>query len=207
MRPLFLLLIAAALLPAQPVSFGLKGGVPLTDFISAVGSSSGLSAVEHPQRYLLGPTVELKLPLSFAVEADVLYRRLNYQTVGTTVAATGAGLVTSNDWEFPVLLKYRFAGKKFVRPYADAGVAFDRLQGLTDTVANTVGTLTNSASTGLKNSGTIGAVMGAGLDFHVLALHISPEVRYTRWTSQHFNLTNVLASQENQAEFMVGFTF
>jgi outer membrane protein W len=207
MRPLFLLLLAAALLPAQPVSYGLKGGVPLTDFIDAVGNGAGLSAVEHPQRYLLGPTIELKLPRGFAVEADVLYRRLNYQTAGTTATAAGAGLVTSNDWEFPLLLKYRFAGKKFVRPYVDAGVAFDRLQGLTDTVANTVGTLTNSASTGLKNSGTMGAVMGAGLDFHVLVLHISPEVRYTRWTSQHFNLANVLTSQQNQAEFMVGFTF
>jgi|SRR5271157_2187010 len=207
MRPLILLLLAAAWLPAQPFSFGLKGGVPLTDFISAAGSSSGLNAVEHPQRYLLGPTVELKLPMSFAFEADVLYRRLNYQTVATTATAAGASLVTSNDWEFPLLLKYRFAGKKLVRPYVDAGVAFDRLQGLTDTLANTVGTLTNSVSTGLKNSGTTGAVAGVGLDLHLLVLHISPEIRYTRWTSQHFSLANVLASQQNQAEFMVGITF
>ena len=207
MRPLILLLLAAAVLAAQPISFGLKGGVPLTDFIDAVGNGSSLSAVEHPQRYLLGPTVELKLPMSFAFEADVLYRRLNYQTVATTATATGVSLVTSNDWEFPLLLKYRFAGKKFVRPYADAGVAFDRLQGLTDTISNSVGNLTNSASTGLKSSGTTGAVIGGGLDLHFLILHISPEIRYTRWTSQHFNLPNVLASQQNQAEFMVGITF
>ena len=207
MRPLFLLLLAAAVLAAQPVSFGLKGGIPLTDFISAVGNSSSLSAVEHPQRYLLGPTVELKLPWRFAVEADVLYRRLNYQTVGTTATANGASLVTSNDWEFPLLLKFRFAGKKFVRPYVDAGAAFDRLQGLTDTVSNTVGNLTNSASTGLKSSGTTGGVVGAGLDLRLLILHISPEIRYTRWTSQHFTVANLLASQQNQAEFMVGITF
>jgi hypothetical protein len=199
MRPLFLLLLAVAALPAQPVSFGLKGGLPLTDFISEVGKSPTLSAVEHPQRYLLGPTVELKLPFRFALEADVLYRRINYQTVGTAVTAAGAGLVTSNDWEFPVLLKYHFGGKKFVRPYVAAGVAFDRLQGLTNAALNGVNSL--------KNSGTTGAVAGVGLDLHLLVLHISPEVRYTRWTSQHFNVANVLASQQNQAEFMVGITF
>jgi hypothetical protein len=207
MRPLFLLLLAAAVLGAQPVSFGLKGGIPLTDFISAAGNGTSLSAVEHPQRYLLGPAVELKLPWRFAIEADVLYRRVNYQTVAqatcnpaataclpsTTTGSTS--LVTSNDWEFPLLLKYRFPGKMFVRPYVDAGVAFDRLQGLTDPLG------------ALKNPGTTGGVAGAGLDLHVLILHISPEIRYTRWTSQHFNLPNVLASQQNQAEFMVGITF
>jgi hypothetical protein len=78
---------------------------------------------------------------------------------------------------------------------------------LTDTVSNTVGNLTNSASTGLKNSGTTGGVVGAGLDLRLLILHISPEIRYTRWTSQHFTVANLLASQQNQAEFMVGITF
>jgi hypothetical protein len=192
-------LLAAAALPAQPVSFGLKGGVPLTDFISALGNSPSLSAVEHPQRYLLGPTVELKLPFRFALEADVLYRRINYQTVSSTKTTIATALVTSNDWEFPILLKYRFGGKKPVRPYVDAGVAFDRLQGLTDAALNGIGSL--------KNSGTTGAVAGVGLDLHLLVLHISPEIRYTRWTSQHFNVANVLASQQNQAEFMVGITF
>jgi opacity protein-like surface antigen len=199
MKPLLLLLLAAAALPAQPVSFGLKGGVPLTDFISTVGNNPSLSAIEHPQRYLLGPTVELKLPFRFALEADVLYRRVNYQTVASTKTTSATSQVTSNAWEFPILLKYRLAGKKFVRPYIDAGVAFDRLQGLTGAVVNGVNPL--------KNSGTTGAVLGAGLDVHVLVLHISPEIRYTRWTSQHFNLANVLASQQNQAEVMVGITF
>jgi len=34
-----------------------------------------------------------------------------------------------------------------------------------------------------------------------------PEVRYTRWTSQHFTLPNILNSNQNQAEFLVGITF
>jgi len=41
-----------------------------------------------------------------------------------------------------------------------------------------------------------------------LVLHISPEIRYTRWGSSHFNIPNGSAiSNQNQAEFLVGFTF
>jgi hypothetical protein len=199
MKPLFLLLLGAASAVAQPLSFGLKGGVPLTDFIATVENNPTLNAVEHPQRYIIGPTFEVRLPWGVAVEADVLYRRLNYQTVPTTATAAGASLVTSNDWEFPILLKYRFASHKFVRPYVDGGVAFDRLQGLADTVVNGV--------SALKNAGTTGGVLGGGLDIHLLKLHISPEIRYTRWTSQHFSLANVLSSTQNQAEFLLGVTF
>jgi opacity protein-like surface antigen len=200
MRPLFLLLLGAASLAAQPFSFGLKGGVPLTDFIDTVGNNPTLSAIEHPKRYIVGPEFELRLPWGFAVEVDVLYRRLDYEVVPATAAAVGTSLVTSNDWEFPALLKYRFASKGPVRPYVGAGVAFDRLQGLTDTI-------TSAVAGQLKNPGTVGAVAEGGVDIHFLFLHIAPEIRYTRWTSQHFNLANVLSSNQNQAEFLVGITF
>ena len=48
---------------------------------------------------------------------------------------------------------------------------------------------------------------GAGLDIKALILHISPEIRYTRWTAQYFNLSGVLDSNQNQAEVLVGITF
>ena len=99
------------------------------------------------------------------------------------------------DWEFPLLVKYRFPAK-VVRPYVDAGVAWDTLTGATNT-------LSGSPEKGV----TTGAVVGAGVDIHVLILHILPEIRYTRWTSQHFNVANVLSSNQNQAEVMVGITF
>jgi hypothetical protein len=56
------------------------------------------------------------------------------------------------------------------------------------------------------HSTTAGAVVGAGLDIHFI-VHITPDLRYTRWTNQHFNISNVLNSNQNQAEFMVGVTF
>ena len=206
MRPLFLLLLGAAALPAQPISFGLKGGVPLTDFIDTVTSSSGVSGFSQTKRYIVGPTVELRLPWGFAIELDALYRKFDYQ-----ITVTGLSPFTSNasgnDWEFPLLLKYRFASHAFVRPYVDAGVSFDTLQGLSDTVTSTVNQITTSSPPELHNSKTIGAVLGGGLDIHFLFLHIEPEIRYTRWTSQHFTLSNVLNSNQNQAEFLVGLAF
>jgi len=78
---------------------------------------------------------------------------------------------------------------------------------LSDTVTSTVNQITTSSPPELHNSKTIGAVLGGGLDIHFLFLHIEPEIRYTRWTSQHFTLSNVLNSNQNQAEFLVGLAF
>lgn len=184
-----LLLAASAL--AQPFSAGVKVGLPLTDFVNTVNGVTSTTT----NRYLVGPTAELHLPWGFGVEVDALYRHFDYTNIiGSTTGALGS-VTGVGDWEFPLLLKYRFPAK-VVRPYVDGGVAFDRLTGLTSTV------------TGNPEKGTtMGAVLGAGVDVHLLILHLLPEIRYTRWTSQHFNVTNVLNSNQNQAEVMVGITF
>ena len=60
----------------------------------------------------------------------------------------------------------------------------------------------------LQNDTTRGFVLGAGLDVKVLLIHISPEVRFTRWGAKHFVDPNgLLNSKQNQAEFLVGITF
>ena len=190
MKALLPLLFAAAAW-AQPFSAGIKAGLPLTDFVNTV---NGVTSTKT-NRYLVGPTAELHLPWGFGVEVDVLYRRFDYTNiVGSALGAVGS-VNTVGNWEFPVLLKYRFPAK-IVRPYIDGGVAWDKLSGIT----------TAATGTTQKNT-TMGAVLGVGLDVHVAIIHILPEVRYTRWTSQHFNLVNVLNSNQNQAEVMVGITF
>ena len=186
----FLLLFTAGAF-AQPFSAGVKVGLPLTDFVNTV---NGVTSTKT-NRYLVGPTVELHLPWGFGVEADAIYRHFDYQNIpGSTVnAVTSVNHV--GDWEIPLLLKYRFPAK-IVRPYVDAGVAWDTLTGVTSTLSGT------------RDNGTaMGAVLGAGIDVHLLILHIMPEIRYTRWTSHHFNATNILNSNQNQAEVMVGVTF
>jgi len=195
------LLLWAASAWAQPFSAGVKAGLPLTDFISTVSGQS--STVTN--RYVVGPTAELHLPFGLGIEVDALYRHFNYQDIIGSGASAVVNLNTAGAWEFPLLLKYRFPGK-LARPYLDAGVAWDKITGLTSTVANSVSGGHVANPSGETNSSTSGFVMGAGLDVHFI-VHIMPELRYTRWTNQHFNLANILNSNQNQAEFMVGITF
>ncbi len=203
---LFLLTTAAAF--AQPFSFGVKGGVPLTDFVNAA-KTQNFTATSSTDRYIVGPTVELRLPFGLGVEFDVLYRHFGYGTVGGITTTSTAKDTTSSAWEFPLLAKYRFKGKLF-RPFVDAGVSWDKLSGLTQSVRSTVASVTSTTSTPLElnNSTSRGFVMGGGVDIKVLLIHFSPEVRYTRWGSAHFvDPIGLISSKQNQAEFLLGITF
>ena len=187
----FLLLFTCALVFSQPFSAGTKVGLPLTDFLNTVNGATSSST----NRYIVGPTLELHLPAGFGVEFDALYRHFDY----TNVVGSGVNAITSTGrsgaWEFPLMAKYRFPSR-IVRPYVAAGIAWDTLSGVTNAVGITT-----------TNSTVTGAVLGGGIDIHAIVIHVSPEIRYTRWTSQHFNISNVLNSNQNQAEFLVGITF
>src|SRR5260370_28677457 len=148
-----LILISLAFLPIlgfsqRLLSFGVKGGVPLTDALS--GSVS--------KNYVIGPMVELKLPLGFAVEADALYRPVNLTLnfrVGSSSEEVGSA-------EFPILAKYHFLHTPVVKPYAEAGPIFRHV---------------GSEASYLSNSGF---ALGGGIDFKVLLVSVSPELRFAR---------------------------
>jgi opacity protein-like surface antigen len=214
MKSLLVFLSSCTALFAQPISVGIKGGVPLTDLIDTV-SGSGTSVSTATKLYILGPTVELKLPGGFGVEADALYRRFNYSSTATLVDAVTNLRTTGNDWEFPLLVKKRFLPGP-VHPFIGAGVAFSKLSGVKQSiesvlVPNRSAVTTSSNPAELKNDSSTGFVIGAGLDVRLLLLRITPEIRYTRWGAQHFN--GIVApggsvnSNQSQAEFLVGFTF
>ncbi|MDQ6758407.1 MAG: hypothetical protein M3Z32_00910, partial [Acidobacteriota bacterium] len=107
----FALLFVAVVLPvaAQPFSFGLRVGTPLDEAFTNGGARNVL---QETQRLVIGPTVELRLPFHLGVEADALYRRY---TIGGTV----------NNWEFPILVMYRFSGAPLIHPYIAAGPSFN----------------------------------------------------------------------------------
>jgi Outer membrane protein beta-barrel domain len=194
-------IVAAASAWAQPFSAGVKVGLPLTDFINtASGQSSTVT-----NRYIVGPTAELHLPFGLGIEFDALYRHFNYQNVIGSGASAVINVNSAGAWEFPLLLKYRFKGK-LARPYIDGGVAWDKITGLTSTVSSSISNGSVANPSGEQDSNTVGAVVGFGLDLHFI-IHVLPEIRFTRWTSQHFNINNVLSSNQSQAEFMVGITF
>jgi hypothetical protein len=213
MKPLCLLILSAAAMSAQPFSYGVKGGMPMTDFLDVVRAQN-INASTTTNRYIVGVTGEVRAPFGLGVEVDILYRHFRYNS------SNGASNLTSNitnidttsgAWEFPILAKYRFKGK-IVRPFVDGGVAWDKLSGLTQTVKSVVATVTHSTTTSsppeLANSTTRGYVLGGGLDLKVLLIHITPEVRLTRWGAKHFiDPTGIVNSQQNQAEFLLGLTF
>jgi opacity protein-like surface antigen len=187
---------------AQPFSAGIKAGVPLTDSLNA--SQNGIFEYNAPaQRYIIGGMAEVRLPLGFGVEFDALYRNLQYSSGAiafNTVSASGS------NWEFPLLLKYRFHFP-VVRPYVEAGVAWDTITGLKETIDQVAA----SSPSELQKNTTMGFVLGGGVDIHAVFLHISPELRFTRWSSQQINAVqstiDLLHSNLNQAEFLVGITF
>ena len=216
MKPLWMLLLALFLSAAafsQPFSYGVKGGMPLTDFVDAARSQN-ITASTFTNRYIVGVTGEARLPFGLGVEVDILYRHFSYgansSTSGITTTSTTMD-TTSGAWEFPILAKYRFKGK-IIHPFVDGGVAWDKLSGLTQTVQTVVATVSHNSTTSspaeLANSTTRGYVLGGGVDLKVLILHITPEVRFTRWGAKHFiDPTGLVNSTQNQAELLVGFTF
>lgn len=116
---------------SQLVSFGVKAGVPLTDNLIS-GSDGNDITTSEPQHWLVGPTVELRLPFRLSFEVDALYRENKYQTQraesapGSSEWFTGVPVsvvhhYSLNNWQFPFLAKYELRGGTF-RPFLDAGV-------------------------------------------------------------------------------------
>ena len=203
MRPVLLFLLGSISVFAQPFSAGIKAGVPLNDFLSAAGNGT-FNYTAPTQRYIVGGMAEVRLPLGLGVEFDALYRKLGYNGSGIlgsdTISASGS------NWEFPLLLKYRFHFP-VVRPYLDAGVAWDTIAGLKETIVSVTLPVQSSPSD-LQRNTTMGFVVGGGVDIHAVFLHISPEIRFTRWNStQISDALGLLRSKLNQGEFLGGLTF
>src|SRR5690349_10363071 len=79
MKLLLMLVFCAISAVSQPFGFGVKGGVPLTDFVNAIDTGT-LRFNTAPNRYIVGPTIELRLPFGFGIEFDALYRHLQYSS-------------------------------------------------------------------------------------------------------------------------------
>jgi Outer membrane protein beta-barrel domain len=208
MKHLRLVLFLFAL-PAFPQSldFGFKAGVPLTDAFKH-GITAPLSPSTYrsdTRRYTLGPTVELRLPFGLGIEFDALYKRLGFES---ELVDSGNGILSetrANSWEFPLLLKLRTPGIIF-RPFLDGGVSFRTLSGVKQFVTGLAGS--NDTPPELRDKHTRGFVFGAGFEVSAPFVKISPEFRYTRWAGENFRDTlNLLRTNQNQADFLIGITF
>jgi hypothetical protein len=174
-------------------SFGLIGGVPFNNLTNDISAGS-LSTVDKSGMYTIGPTFQLGLPLGFRVEADALYRPLGIGLSGTTLSAS--------QWRFPVLAQYRFSGILLLKPFVEAGYSYDHVS---ISPAPSFGSISSSPAPSFGSiSSHHGVVLGAGVDFKVPFVRISPEIRYTH-DAGTVNAGNLLNT--DQAEFLVGIRF
>ena len=169
---------------AQSLGYGIKLGAPFTDVFSNGGISENT-------RFTIGPMVEFRLPL-IGIEADALY---HYVSLKPALVIVGTGALppqpsfpaSGSTWQFPIVGKVRLPTTPILKPYGELGIAFR--------------TFTDSANLGSPSKK--GFVLGAGLDIHAIVIHITPELRYTRWGSGN---PLVFQANENQFEFLVGFS-
>lgn len=146
------------------------------------------------RNYLIGPTVEVHLPLGISVEADALYRMQSQPGLSLAITGLPSRLALPiphdyNSWEFPVLGKYRF-NAPIVKPFIAAGPSFRALE------------------SPLKHYWSkTGATAGVGVEGKLLHLRIAPEVRYTHWGKDSGDARVFFASKRNQAEFLIGLGF
>ena len=191
-RLTFSLFLGGSALFAQNIGIGIRAGVPLTDAFDATRSAvRGFDNI--PKRYIIGPTLEVRLPLRLGFNIDLLYRRLAYDQIevnGVTFTHT------ANSFEIPVMLRYRF-GADNLRPFVAGGVTFNKIT--TDAVRDPV-EFVKSSSTGV--------VLGAGVELKAI-LRFTPEFRYTRRGAENFRdaVGGLLKSNKDQIEFLVGLTF
>jgi len=181
-KTLLCILVACGCAAAQPLGAGFKVGVPATDAFKVLPVPSPSIFTGDSPRYTIGPYVELRLPAGMAVEVDALYRSYGFRTDGLGASA--------NSWEFPVLVKHRFP-VPFVKPYFDAGLSFSRLSDI--------------KFSSLNHRSNYGIVVGGGVEFNLLLIKVSPEVRYTGWAFRNFD--GQVQSKRNQLAVLVGFGF
>ena len=190
---------------AQTLSFGVKGGIPIVDpFVLNSSLTSLNNYTFSTQRYAVGAAIEFALPYNLFFEADALYRHLHYVSnpfgFNTFQAKT-----TANSWEFPLLLK-RYLSDEMIRPYGALGASIRHVGGST-TFSNDVFRATQDPLE-LANPWSAGFVAAGGVDLSYGAIHISPEIRYTRWVQENFTSSNgVLSSNLNAVDILVGVTF
>jgi opacity protein-like surface antigen len=217
MRNLILPLFCAAALTAsaQTFSFGVKAGAPVT---SALPYDASPYSMVDTGRWTVGPTAEVRLFGHLSVEADALFRGYHSQSSGGSIILAGFSLVnlhtvpvsaffrqSTKEWDFPLLLKYRFQTGR-MHPFVDAGFEFAHassdftiscLAGPATCSAAGIGSSVTSQNSYSSSVNRQGPAAGAGIEFKFGKVKISPEVRYTKLTRPNANEVTVLA----------GFTF
>ena len=209
----FILLAFLAIdLCAQPVSIGVRGGVPITDAFDTVRGDSRAFAT-NTKRYVVGPALQFNLPAHFAIEVDALYKRIGYQYDQFAPSSPAYARTVANAWEFPFLVKFALLPGP-VRPYVQGGGSVRHISGIKQfqRFIDATGTVIQreiETAPEFNKRNDLGLVFGGGVEVRLGRLRISPEVRYTRWGSENFRdpIQSLLQTNRNQADFLIGILF
>ncbi len=199
-----LLLLLSSSAFAQLFSVGVRGGVPITDFFDIASGGGAVRYISKTDRYIIGPTAALHLPLGLSIQVDALYRSIGYQL--NAAAPPGTLNASAGAWQFPLLAQWAFTPGP-IKPFVDIGPTFQKITGF-----KRVGTLVTNPSqfpSELNNDATVGFTFGGGIQLKLGHLRIEPEFRYTRWGSPAFGDIPgaILGTNLNQGDFLIGITF
>ena len=196
MKLLLLCTVFATAASAETFSFGVTGGVPFNDVISAT-TTSNYALLPQSTNFVIGPSFQVNLPLSLRFEVDALYRPYSF-SVGQLAGRTpGRYDVSASQWQFPFLAQYRFK-LPVVTPFVEGGLSFDHLSNIS-AAANNI----SSGPGQLVQQSHAGVVLGGGVDVKLLIFRLSGELRYTHQGSADFRGISNL----NQAAFLLGIHF
>ena len=163
-----------------PLSMGVIAGIGLgSDFTIPANIANFTNTTSESNSGIYGVIVKAALPKDLAVEVDGLYRPLHGSHRERFAHLT---------WEFPVLLQYYFPTGKTWRPFVEAGPSF-RAEG----------------NLNLQPVSHYGGTVGAGIEWKISRIRISPTVRYSRWASK--DGISVYRTAANQTHLLVSVAF
>ncbi len=203
MRLYFLVFLAAPLF-AQPVTFGGKIGVPFTDPMGPYGESRPVT---------FGPSVEVRLPAGFAIEASALYRRIGrtvaYNAFPPDFPTSLINRIRGNSWEWPLIGKYYFRERRERwQPYLGTGWSLQTVgwhyQGSTSTTNSAGSPTVVPFDTHQRSQLNVGASVVTGIRVRAGRMSLLPEIRYTRWGSQ---MPGFAPNRKNDAGVYLGLRF
>lgn len=209
--PLFLTALTA---PAQVVSFGIEAGVPLLPALS--GYNNDIASIDTG-RWMVGPSVDLHLFRCFSFDTGMLFRGYSTKT-GFLFESNGSATIYSShtnarDFDFPLLLKYRFlSGPR--RPFVEGGVVWTHETiDQYNTVASSClpgATACQPAANGITTTTAppapmtlFGVAAGLGSEFKYRKIRMVPEFRFTSYLD-HFGIGSV---QRRELAILVGVSF
>jgi len=204
MRFALFLTLSYCLCDAQSVSFGVIGGGRPTDTVSS-------PATDESKRYTIGPMVDIGLPFGMGFEVDALYNRQGFTASNSSALASTTYRQRTNAWDFPLLVKHTLPFP-IAKPFLEVGYTPRHIGGSLDTSGSTLTSITGQR-TFFSNHQDVsftghGLVLGGGLRIGAGPLHVSPQVRYTRWNSSPYGFSfsdgPSFSATQNQIDLLIG---